>query len=145
MRSTPVVGGGLFGETIEAKSGREGSVRVGQYTRKPDDLNWSLGGTSRGVSAEISVKGETFNIRISKETWRDLQKGFSGQMVDNRGIEISGVNIAAQNDDAPVVQRLQGFVRNMPLNRIMEESVDENASERSGSVDPSIDTDTMHC
>jgi hypothetical protein len=40
-------------------------------------------------------------------------------MVDSRGIEISNVNIAA-SDDTPVVQKLSGFVRNMPLNRIQE-------------------------
>lgn len=134
MRSTPVVGGGLFGETIEAKSGREGSTKISNmHAPKPSDLNWSLGGPMRGVSAEISVKGEHYNIRISRDTLRDLQKGFSGQLVDSRGIEISGMNIAASNEDAPVVQRLQGFVRNMPLNQIREETIDE-VSERSGDV-----------
>lgn len=143
MRSTPVVGGGLFGEHIEAKSGREErSSRIGHLSSKQQtgakDLNWALGGVQRGVSAEISVKGESYNIRISQETWRDLQKGYSGQMVDSRGIEMAGINIAASNEDAPIVQRLQGFVRNMPLNQIKEETVDgsEVASEHA-SVDTS--------
>jgi hypothetical protein len=119
MRSTPVVGGGLFGETIEAKSGRDGGLKLSDLQgAKKDDLNWSFGQSS-GYPAEITVKGEIYRIRVSKETFRDLKKGFSGQMVDSRGIEISNVNIAA-SDDTPVVQKLSGFVRNMPLNRIQE-------------------------
>jgi hypothetical protein len=139
MRSTPVVGGGLFGEHIEAKSGREerGS-KIGHFTtnQKKDgrDLNWSFIGHQRGVSAEITVKGESYNIRISGDTWKDLQKGFGGQMVDSRGIEMTGINIAASNEDAPVVQRLQGFVRNMPLQEIKEETIDD------GSEVASVDT-----
>jgi hypothetical protein len=134
MRSTPVVGGGLFGEQIEAKSGREGTKnsRISHLMggNKKDDMDWSLS-AKVGFPAEINVKGESYNIRISRDTFRDLQKGISGQMVDNRGIEISGVNIAA-SDDAPIVQRLKGFVRNMPLNKI-EESMDEvSVSEISG-------------
>jgi hypothetical protein len=134
MRSTPVVGGGLFGEQIEAKSGREGTKnsRISHLMGgdKKGDMDWSLS-AKVGFPAEINVKGESYNIRISRDTFRDLQKGISGQMVDNRGIEISGVNIAA-SDDAPIVQRLKGFVRNMPLNKI-EESMDEvSVSEVSG-------------
>jgi hypothetical protein len=130
MRSTPVVGGGLFGEHIEAKSGREGrKSKIGDFgapnqSGDKKDLNWSLGGIQNGVSAEILVKGESYMIRISRETWKDLQKGFGGQMVDSRGIEMAGINIAASAEDAPVVGRLQGFVRNMPLQEIREETVD---------------------
>lgn len=139
MRSTPVVGGGLFGEHIEAKSGREERrSKLGDFAGQQnggDDLNWSLGGLTHGVSAEITVKGESYNIRISRDTWKDLQKGYSGQMVDSRGIEIAGINIAASNEDAPITQRLQGFVRNMPLSEIKEETVD-------GSDVASVDTST---
>jgi hypothetical protein len=137
MRSTPVVGGGLFGEMIEAKSGREvGTQRISDLKKKTDDLNWSLTKTP-GVAADITVKGESFNIRISRDTYKDLQKGFGGQMVDSRGIEISGVNIEA-TDDAPVVQKLKGFVRNMPLNKITEENdgaSEISASEVSGEIE----------
>lgn len=128
MRSTPVVGGGLFGEQVEARSGRESGSRVSHYQQNQGgrDMDWSMGAHSKGVPAEITVKGESYNIRISRETWRDLQKGFSGQMVDSRGIEIAAVNISASNADAPVTQRLQGYVRNMPLNQIQEESVDDS-------------------
>lgn len=132
MRSTPVVGGGLFGETIEAKSGRDESTRVSDMHKKTEGgIDWSLGSGKAGIPAEITVKGEVYSIRIGNDTWRDLQKGFQGQMVDNRGIEISHMNIEA-TDDAPIVQRLQGFVRNMPLRSINEEeSHADSISERS--------------
>ena len=119
-RSTPVVGGGLFGETIEAKSGRE--KRVSDLA-KMKDMSFSTP-KREGIPAEITVKGETFRIRINRETLRDLQKGADGGMTDARGIAISGVNISA-SDDAPVVQRLQGFVRNSMLQDIQEETKEE--------------------
>ena len=113
MRSTPVVGGGLFGETIEARSGRDGETRVSDFTKnKGNGMDWAFDSGKRGIPAEISIKGEVYSIRIANDTWRDLQKGFNGQMVDNRGIEISQMNIEA-TDDAPIVQRLTGFVRSM--------------------------------
>lgn len=137
MRSTPVVGGGLFGEHIEAKSGREASSKIGDFAagRNSDFLGGFKDRPSRGIAAELSVRGENYHIRISTETLRDLQKGFSGQMVDSRGIEISAVNISATNEDTPVVQRLQGFVRNMPLQQIREETIDESEK---NSVDSSL-------
>ena len=141
MRSTPVVGGGLFGETTEAKSGREvfgQASGAGGDPKKDDDFaqRWNAS-TARGVPAEIVLNtGETYNIRISKDTLKDLEKGFRGQMVDHRGIEISGMNISAE-DDAPIVQRLQGYVRNVPLAKIQEEEVDDAISEISGSHPPS--------
>jgi len=132
MRSTPVVGGGLFGETIEAKSGRDASTRLSDINKKSGGgIDWSFGGGKTGIPAEITVKGEVYSIRIGQDTWKDLQKGFHGQMVDNRGIEIAQMNIEA-SDDAPIVQRLQGFVRNMPLRSISEEDSHlDSVSERS--------------
>lgn len=123
MRSTPVVGGGLFGESIEARSGREDHRHgVSNYHRpQQDDFAWSKVNAA-GVPAEITVKGEVYNIRISRDTWKDLKKGFQNS-TDSRGIPISGIEITAQ-DDAPVTQRLQGFVRNMPLGQIQEHSND---------------------
>jgi len=132
MRSTPVVGGGLFGEAIEAKSGRDTTTRVSDFgMNKGQGLDWSLGSGQAGIPAEITIKGEVYDIRIGQNTWKDLQKGFSGQTVDNRGIEISQMNIEA-SDDAPIVQRLSGFVRNMPLRSIIEDDNHmESLSERS--------------
>jgi hypothetical protein len=75
---------------------------------------------SSGVPAEISIKGEVFQIRISESTWKDLQNGIEGKTKSSRGVAISGIEITAR-DDAPVVQRLQGFVRTGALSRIHEE------------------------
>lgn len=123
--STPVIGGGLFGE-IEARSGRDsnqGQHRVSDYSKKQKDLSFSL--QSSGVPAEISIKGEVFQIRISESTWKDLQNGIEGQTKSSRGVAISGIEITAR-DDAPVVQRLQGFVRTGALSRIHEEEEEES-------------------
>jgi len=120
--STPVVGGGLFGE-VEARSGRDNNSRfdrVSDYSRrKQEDLNFNF--KASGVAAEITIKGEVFQIRISQETFRNLQNGMEGQTTDSRGVPIAGIEITAQ-DDAPVVQRLQGFVRNTGLQQIQEEA-----------------------
>ena len=120
--STPVVGGGLFGE-VEARSGRDENSRIHRVSdfsrRKQEDLHFSL--KTSGVPAEITIKGEVFQIRISQDTWRDLKNGMEGQTRDSRGVPISGIEITAQ-DDAPIVQRLQGFVRNTSLQRIQEEA-----------------------
>jgi hypothetical protein len=142
MRSTPVVGGGLFGETgVEANDGRI-DFFSGQQEEKEENIKedmlakWTLG-KPNGVSAELVVKGESYNIRISRQTFQDLQKGDRGQMVDSRGIEISGgLNIEAQ-EDAPIVQRLQGYVRNMPMNKITEEESREDVSEMSSNHEDS--------
>jgi hypothetical protein len=137
MRSTPVVGGGLFGENREAKSGRvdffnkEKVETSAKDNREDMATQWTFG-QSNGIAAEIVVKGECYNIRISRDTWKDLHKGFRGQMLDHRGIEMSGLNISAE-EDAPVVQKLKGYVRNMPLSDIKEDHM-EDVSEMSGSI-----------
>jgi hypothetical protein len=141
MRSTPVVGGGLFGETIEAKSGRESHTRISDVDKKKGSLDWSFGTTKSGIPAEITVKGEIYSIRIARDTWKGLQKGYAGQMVDTRGIEISSMNIEA-SDDAPIVQRLTGFVRNMPLRSITED--DEDSSHMDNISERSIDDASRH-
>ena len=130
--STPVVGGGLFGEAVEARSGRdnprfERRVSVSSL-QKQNDLNFSV--KASGVPAEITIKGQVFQIRISQETWKDLKNGMEGQTRDSRGIPISGIEITAQ-DDAPVVSRLSGFVRNPGLQRIQEELSSEYSEESS--------------
>jgi len=119
--STPVVGGGLFGE-VEARSGRDDNPRFDRVSdlsrRKQEDLNFIL--KASGVPAEVTIKGQVFHIRLSQETWIGLKNGTEGQTRDSRGVSISGIEITAQ-DDAPVVQRLQGFVRNSGLQRIQED------------------------
>jgi len=124
--STPVVGGGLFGEEVVARSGRDGSRRmdrVSDFSTNKDnheDLNFTLSSSS-DLPARITVQGEVFHIRISENSWKDLKTGVEGQTTDSRGVPLSGIEITAR-DDAPVVQRLQGFVRNPILAKIQEAS-----------------------
>lgn len=122
MRSTPVVGGGLFGETIEARSGREGDSRISSMSarKKQDDMDWEAT-RKTGVPAEITINGEVFHISVPRNTYRNLKKGYTAGQTDSRGVPLSGIEITA-HDDAPVVQRLKGFVRNQPLSQIKEES-----------------------
>lgn len=133
--STPVVGGGLFGE-VEARSGRDEDKfrRVSDFTPKSKQEDLKFSQKSSGVPAEITIKGQVFQIRISNDTWRDLKNGMEGRGRDTRGVPISGIEITAQ-DDAPVVQRLQGFVRTTGLQRIQEEA--SEMSEDSVKGDPS--------
>ena len=76
MRSTPVVGGGLFGENIVAKSGREADTRayISDFKKKQDDLPWKSN-KQTGVPAEIIINGETYNIRVSRDTYSNLREG----------------------------------------------------------------------
>eukprot|EP00529_Nitzschia_sp_RCC80_P017252 CAMPEP_0113503518 /NCGR_PEP_ID=MMETSP0014_2-20120614/34200_1 /TAXON_ID=2857 /ORGANISM="Nitzschia sp." /LENGTH=814 /DNA_ID=CAMNT_0000398517 /DNA_START=405 /DNA_END=2849 /DNA_ORIENTATION=+ /assembly_acc=CAM_ASM_000159 len=122
MRSTPVVGGGLFGETIQARSGREADGRISAMAapKKTEDMDWDVK-KSTGVPAEITINGEVFHISVSRNTYNDLKKGYSAGQTDSRGVPVAGIEITAR-DDAPVTQRLAGFVRNQPLSQITEES-----------------------
>jgi len=134
MRSTPVVGGGLFGERIEAVSGREVNIVANQGL---SDKNhpWSLGDIQRGLPAEITVNGQRFNIRISQETMHKLQNGCDGS-VDSRGIGTSAIDIGVGEGHAPITHRLQGFVRKQPLTQIDEDTVDFDS--QVDSEDPSV-------
>jgi len=126
--STPVVGGGLFGEEVVARSGRDGSQRMDRVSdfslsqKKQNDLKFSL--TTSDVPAKITVDGEVYHIRISETSLIDLKAGVDGKTTDSHGVALSGIEISAR-DDAPVVQRLQGFVRNSNLGRIQEEDQSE--------------------
>lgn len=124
MRSTPVVGGGLFGESIEARSGREGHSKFsGPSKSKDEDLAWES--TAGGVPAEISINGQLFNIRVSQATYQDLKRGFNKNSTSSRrGYPTTGVQITAL-EDAPVTQMLSGFVRNTLLDQIQEEGEDQ--------------------
>jgi Sodium/hydrogen exchanger family len=113
-RSTPVVGGGLFGEGIEARSGRESP---GKFSVPSRSKNADLIPLTAGVPAEIFVNGQSFNIRISQVTLQDLKSGFTKN--SRRGHPISAVQIT-MHEDAPVTQMLQGFVRHPPLDQIQE-------------------------
>jgi hypothetical protein len=127
MRSTPVVGGGLFGES---KTEEEKHEEQHAHSKKPsggalDSWKADFGPAARnGHKAEIIVNGESYDIRINDATMRALQAGFSGDMLDSRGVSIHGA-LSIEPDSSNVVSRLQGYVRSSPaMGMITEETVD---------------------
>ncbi|CAB9502149.1 Cation/H(+) antiporter [Seminavis robusta] len=132
MRSTPVIGGGLFGEGADKDDEAGGADQRGKFTKasalpSAKTLLESFKGT--GHAAEITIDGEVYKIRVNEATLKSLRQGYSGEMLDSRGISVSG-GLTIQQDEATVVNRLQGFVRNAQLGQIKEEVAD--ASETSG-------------
>lgn len=118
MRSTPVVGGGLFGETAgtsTSKKRRETTITDSTFT------GGNIGG-SVGHSAELVISGESYHVKVSDATYKNVKKGYSGDMLSPGGISI----IPA----APVVSQLHGFVRNnASLGQIEEEEHYDTHSE----------------
>ena len=139
MRSTPVVGGGLFGENKTSESKEEEGPRA----HRPSGVSqWSsdFGGKRSGIRAEVIVDGESYNVRINNETLKALRTGYNGDTLDSRKFSTSGISI--QPDEVNVVNRLQGYVRSMgSLTQIAE--TDEGESETSSVVEkvnkPSVD------
>jgi len=133
MRSTPVVGGDLFGDNSAAgtsteKEEAQTGLFSGKTSKKNGDPLDMFG--MRGHRAEIIVDGETFDVRLSAQAVKALRSGFSGDMLDSRGISLDSVSV--QSGD--VTNMLSGYVRNnMPMSKIKEEA--ESESETS-SVQP---------
>lgn len=128
MRSTPVVGGGLFGETSTATSSSKNKRQnntAGMGKWQPD---FDFGRTT-GHAAEITVDGEIYEIRINSETLKGLRTGCSGDFLDEGKMSIQA------NNTTPVSQ-LRGYVRTVqPLSRITEEmSEADNESETSEKI-----------
>jgi len=119
MRSTPVVGGGLFGEGRKEKD--EGPT--------PDELKSFRDnkGSSilqnfkqAGHPAEIIVEGEVYKIRIDDSTLKGLRTGYSGDMLGHRG-KLSSTGMSIRPDENSVVNQLKGYVRNLsPMAQINE-------------------------
>jgi hypothetical protein len=129
MRSTPVVGGGLFDEGEKSEEKEERQDFAGS-----DASNWKtdFGFERKGQQkAEIIVNGESYNIRINNDTLKSLRSGFSGDMLDSRGLsKSSGMSLAP--DSSQVVNMLQGYVRSAPpMSKIAEESIHDGESETS--------------
>jgi len=122
MRSTPVFGGSLFGEE---NAGSATTVNKEQKETNKRDVfaglnTWRRGLGSTGRSAEIIIGGESFQIHVSDETVKNLRKGYNGETtVNGRGMIVQGLSIDQNN--APVVNMLQGYVRNQQLTNIQEE------------------------
>jgi hypothetical protein len=132
MRSTPVVGGGLFGESKTEEDKHEERGHKKKTTGVAlDSWKADFGPSSRsGHKAEIIVNGESYDIRINDATMRALQAGFSGDMLDSRGVSIHG-SLQIEPDDSNVVARLQGYVRNAPAMGMITEETVEGESETS--------------
>lgn len=141
-RSTPVVGGGLFQETglggysrvpgADKDTDSNGLASQEQRVKSARDL-FKI--NASGYSAEILIKGESYKIRISDGTYKALQTGISGEMLDSHGISVnSGLSI--QQDDTQVVNKLQGYVRSADtLGTISETIVEEDESVSSKIID----------
>jgi len=136
MRSTPVIGGDLFGES---RADTEVGGTDGGTGGSPDFLSSMKGGGGGGMggrplgppatghSCDLTVGHETFKIRISSATLNRIRSGFSGGMVEDGSILIS-------SSDVPIENRLQGFVRNQgTLAQITEEIESETNSENGDS------------
>jgi Kef-type K+ transport system membrane component KefB len=153
MRSTPVVGGGLFGETSqeEKESDREDMEIIKEGLRGDSGgakiKKWkpSFNLPTSGTQAEIIVDGESYTVRINNDTLKALRTGFSGDTLDSRGIFSSG-GISIQPDSTNVVSMLGGYVRTtngaLGLGAIMEEGGEvaesETSSTNGGSSTPNV-------
>jgi hypothetical protein len=61
------------------------------------------------IQAELIIQGETFRMHVPKATLEQLRKGNNGEIFDNRGLSMSGITMT--QEDTPVVNKLQGYVR----------------------------------
>ena len=127
MRSTPVVGGGLF-DTPGGGTDSAPQQSMADF-RKEVEENKKAGKKpsfkmpqSSGQAAEIIVNGEAYKIRISPMTLQRIRSGYSGQQVEDGSIKIDP-------SDVPIEYRLAGFVRNdRALATVTEEKeMDESA------------------
>ena len=110
MRSTPVVGGGMF-DTPGDRADSAPQKSMADF-RKDVEENKKAGKKpsfkmpqSSGQAAEIIVNGEAYKIRISPMTLQRIKSGYSGQQVEDGSIKIDP-------KDVPIEYRLAGFVRN---------------------------------
>mmetsp|Transcript_9262 Transcript_9262/g.20862 ORF Transcript_9262/g.20862 Transcript_9262/m.20862 type:complete len:818 (-) Transcript_9262:112-2565(-) len=129
MRSTPVVGGGLFGETTAEEKQDDFQPKKSGDQAPPKFTMSALGMKPRGHRAEISVGGETYDVRLSEATLKNLRSAFSGDMI---GLgEGEGLSIQADTND--VTTMLKGFVRQgAPLTRITEDDESDTSSAHGG-------------
>mmetsp|Transcript_19429 Transcript_19429/g.45207 ORF Transcript_19429/g.45207 Transcript_19429/m.45207 type:complete len:791 (-) Transcript_19429:359-2731(-) len=119
-RSTPVFGGSLFGEET-------GHHAPAQTTKTEKTELFKGSGPPKkgpsGTSAELTFNGHTYHVRLNDEALKEIRDHYSGDSIHKRGVALHGVTLATA--DAPVVNMLQGFVRQMDrnLSRISEHDV----------------------
>jgi hypothetical protein len=128
MRSTPVIGGDLFSEMVgesHADEEEKSNAKDRKNSRNPFDF-----GVSTGHRAEIIVDGESYDVTISNDTIKSLRTGFSGDMLDSRGVSIHGVSLSPSS--GTVASQLKGYVRNMGALQMIEEEGGSETSSTSG-------------
>lgn len=124
MRSTPVVGGGLFEETPSVAQ-EEKTPDVGSAAAAKDKWRADFMLPKRGHRAEIIVDGVSYDVRVNDATLRALRTGFSGDMLDTHGVMSGGLGI--EPGESTIVNRLQGYVRSgAPMSAITEEPESES-------------------
>ena len=114
MRSTPVVGGSLFDDpkTSQIEKPKTQSADDSSVVRQP------FGDRLAGKSAELTVDGEVYKIRVMPETVHRIRSGYSGELLDDSSVKFSSA-------DVPIEHRLEGFVRNSDLQTISEDTISE--------------------
>lgn len=117
MRSTPVVGGGLFEDPKTAEHRPAPSMRAlaaqADNNASPRHHRSSIRDSiahlaipePAGEVAEVVVNGEVFQVRLTPATISRIRSGYSGEIVGDNDIKVSQA-------DVPVEYRLSGFVRN---------------------------------
>ena len=118
MRSTPVVGGSLFDDprTSQIEKPKVESADDNTVVRQP------FSDRLAGKSAELTVDGEVFKIRVMPETIHRIRSGYSGELLDDSSVRFSSA-------DVPIERRLEGFVRNNALQTISEDISETEHSE----------------
>jgi hypothetical protein len=126
MRSTPVFGGSLFGDGTNQCQKSEPPLdssptecdrsKAEGYSTFTSDA-WTSRFTPSGKAAELTVDGETYQILITNDTLRNIKRGYAGETLDHRGFSVSST-IQIDTVKAPVVNMLQGYVRNTKLTNV---------------------------
>jgi len=131
MRSTPVVGGGLFEEGTSVTREEEKTEAPEANGSSKDRWKTDFLNRKSGHKAEIIVDGESYTIRVNESTLKALRTGYSGDMLDSRGVIGGGLEI--EPSESNVVNRLHGYIRNIPaMTKITEE--DENEESETSSI-----------
>jgi len=146
MRSTPVFGGSLFGEeTNKMETPMTATTTIDQNFDGFSIPSFRQRATaSPGHSAELSINGEVYQIRISEETASSLRKNSTGPALSSRGTNMLVGSITMDQADAPIVNMLQGYVRtdmatNQRLTNITEEHESNQGSHHGSNTDPDVD------
>jgi hypothetical protein len=127
IRSTPVVGGGLFGETFDHDKTKKMKPDSSQV-KKPGEWkpNFNLG-YRQGHKASLLWKAKRTTFEISSETLKALRKGSACDILDSRGISVATAGLRIMPNRHNVVNQLQGYIRTpQHLGYAIEESDSES-------------------